>query len=46
MSPATQTIVVALFVIGALAYLGMRGWHSIREARARKAGCGVNCGCE
>ena len=46
MSPAAQSIVVALLVIGALVYLGTRAWHSIKEARARKAGCGVNCGCE
>lgn len=49
MSPLVQTIVVALVVLGALAYVGRRGWRAFSAARAARRGdttCAAGCGCD
>jgi len=39
-----QTVIVALIVLGAVAYVGRRAWHTVAEARAKKdAGGCENC---
>jgi hypothetical protein len=38
----TQTIIVALILLSALAYLGHRAWKRLRP---KKVGCN-NCGCD
>ena len=42
-----QTLLVALLVLGAAAYLGRRAWRSVAAARrpAGGAACGSGCGC-
>ena len=39
-----QTVIVALIVIAALAYVGRRLWRTLRPAKAA-AGCDSGCGC-
>ena len=42
-----QTLLVALLVLGAAAYLGRRAWRAVAAARrpAGGAACGSGCGC-
>ena len=39
----TQTVIVALVVLVAAAYVGRRVWAAVRPKAA--AGCGDGCGC-
>ena len=41
----TQTVIVAVVVLAALAYVGRRAWAALRPARASEPGCGDGCGC-
>jgi hypothetical protein len=43
MTPVLQTVIVALLVVAAAAYVGRRAWRTLRPAG--KAGCGAGCGC-
>ena len=41
-----QTLIAALIVALAAAYVGRRAWNTMAAARAKKnAGCGPDCGC-
>jgi hypothetical protein len=44
MSEMMQTLVVALIVVAALAYVGRRAWRTLRPRKAA-AGCDSGCGC-
>jgi hypothetical protein len=43
MGATVQTLVVALIVLAALAYVGRRAWRTLRPRKA--AGCDAGCGC-
>ena len=38
-----QTLLVALIVLAALAYVGRKAWRTLRPRKA--AGCDAGCGC-
>jgi hypothetical protein len=40
-----QTIVAALIVASAIAFVTRRVWRAVSAARAPKSGCGSDCGC-
>lgn len=43
MSDIVQTLVIALVVVAAAAYVGRRAWRALRPKA--KAGCASDCGC-
>ena len=44
MGAAVQTLVVALLVLAAAAYVARRAWRTLRPRK--DAGCASGCGCE
>ena len=45
-SSSFQTLIVAVLVTVALAYLGRRAWLKVVRPKQRKPACGADCGCE
>jgi hypothetical protein len=46
MSATLQTVIAALLVLAAVAYVGRRFWRSLRASQPHDDGCGSGCGCE
>ena len=45
-SSSLQTLIVAIVVTVALAYLGRRAWVKVLRPKKRQPACGADCGCE